>query len=153
TDTLPADRVFGSVLQRIKPPEELSFLFSIVDSSTGREFQDQAAHNLASLGKSNGERPFRLLAQPFHFAPRSTLRLQITERTEGVRGTLFIVLYGYRVLDAATCPESIVRQLRGSPQCPVETIGSPNARIIPFDYVSRLPLTGRRGNQLEDELP
>ena len=153
SDTVPVDRVFSNVLQRIKAPEEISFLFSLVDSGTGREFQDQAAHNLASLGKSNGERPFRLLAQPFHFAPRSTLRLQITERTEGVRGTLFIVLYGYRVLGAATCPEPIARQLRGSPMCPVETIGNPDARIIPFDYVSRLQLTGRRGNQVEDELP
>ena len=153
SDTVPVDRVFSNVLQRIKAPEEISFLFSLVDSGTGREFQDQAAHNLASLGKSNGERPFRLLAQPFHFAPRSTLRLQITERTEGVRGTLFIVLYGYRVLGAATCPEPIARQLRGSPMCPVETIGNPDARIIPFDYVSRLQLTGRRGNHVEDELP
>ena len=90
--------MFGNLLQRIKASEEISFLFSLVDSATGREFQDQAAHNLASLGKSNGERPFRLLAQPFHFAPRSTLRVQITERTEGVRGTLFIVLYGYKIL-------------------------------------------------------
>src|SRR4029077_1108185 len=119
TDTLPADRVFGSVLQRIKPPEELSFLFSIVDSSTGREFQDQPSHNLASLGKSNGERPFRALAQPMYFAPRSTLRLQVTERSEGVSGTLFVVLYGYRVLGAAACPEPVARQLRGMPQCPV----------------------------------
>src|SRR5207253_4746765 len=125
----------------------------LVDSGTGREFQDQAAHNLASLGKSNGERPFRLLAQPFYFAPRSTLRLQVTERSEGVRGTLFIVLYGYKLLGATACPEPVVRQLRGSPQCPVETIGNPDARIIPFDYVSTLQLTGRKGNQLEDELP
>jgi hypothetical protein len=151
--TVPGERVFTNVLQRIKTPEEISFLFSLVDSGTGREFQDQAAHNLASLGKSNGERPFRLLAQPFHFAPRSTLRLQVTERTEGVRGTLFIVLYGYRVLGAAACPEPIARRLQGSPMCPVETIGNPDARIIPFDYVSRLQLTGRRGNQVEDELP
>ena len=120
SDTLPADRIFGSVLQRIKPPDEISFLFSKVDSGTGREFQDQAAHNVASLGKSNGERPFRLLAQPFHFAPRTTLRLQITERTEGISGTLFIVLYGYRLLGSSSCPEPIMRQLRGSPLCPVE---------------------------------
>jgi hypothetical protein len=151
--TVPADRVFSNVLQRIKTPEEISFLFSLVDSGTGREFQDQAAHNLASLGKSNGERPFRLLAQPFHFAPRSTLRLQVTERTEGVRGTLFIVLYGYRVLGAAACPEPIARRLQGPPMCPVETIGNPDARIIPFDYVSRLQLTGRRGSQVEGEVP
>jgi hypothetical protein len=151
-DTLPRERVFGSLLQRIKPPEELSFLFSLIDSGTGREFQDQAAHNLASLGKSNGERPFRLLAQPFYFAPRSTLRLQVTERTEGVRGTLFVVLYGYRLLNATGCPEPVARQLRGSPACPVETIGRPDARIIPFDYVASLQLTGHSGNLLEDEL-
>jgi len=153
SDNLPADRVFGSVLQRIKPPEELSFLFSIVDSSTGREFQDQPAHNLASLGKSNGERPFRLLAQPFYFAPRSTLRLQVTERSEGVRGLLFIVLYGYRLLGVASCPEPVLRQLRGPPQCPVETIGNPDARIVPFDLVSTFQLTGSKSNQLEAEVP
>jgi hypothetical protein len=153
SDTVPADRVFSNLLQRIKAPEEISFLFSLVDSGTGREFQDEATHNLASLGKSNGERPFRLLAQPFYFAPRSTLRLQITERTEGVQGTLFIVLYGYRVLGVATCPEPIARRLQGPPICPVETIGNPDPRIIPFDYVSRLQLTGSRGNQVVDELP
>jgi hypothetical protein len=153
SDTVPADRVFGNLLQRIKASEEISFLFSLVDSATGREFQDQAAHNLASLGKSNGERPFRLLAQPFHFAPRSTLRVQITERTEGVRGTLFIVLYGYKLLGASSCPEPVMRRLHGPPACPVETIGDPGARIIPFDYVARLQLTGRRGNLVEEELP
>src|SRR5262245_36924289 len=96
---------FGSakdrgVIERVKPPEDISFFFSIVDSDTGREFQDQPAHNLASLGKSNGERPFRLLARPLSFMPRSTLRLQIAERTEGAQGTLFIVLYGYKILGA-----------------------------------------------------
>src|SRR4051812_40086328 len=101
---IPADRVSGNLLQRVKAAEEISFLFSMVDSGTGREFQDQPAHNLATLGKSNGERPFRMLAQPFHFAPRSTVRLQVTERTEGIRGTLFIVLYGYRVL-SNSCAE------------------------------------------------
>jgi hypothetical protein len=149
---LPARQVFGSFLQAIKPPEEISFLLSLIDTGTGREFQDQAAHNLAALGKSNGERPFRLLAQPFFFAPRSTLRLQITERTEGVRGTLFIVLYGYRIVGAASCPEPVMRQLRGPPVCPVETVGNPTARIIPFDYVSSLELSGRKGNLVEDEL-
>lgn len=149
---LPQHYVFGSFLQGIKAAEEITFLFSLIDTGSGREFQDQAAHNLASLGKSNGERPFRLLAQPFFFAPRSTLRLQIVERTEGVRGTLFIVLYGYRILSTASCPEPVARQLRGSPVCPVETVGNPRARIIPFDYASSLELTGRRGNLLEDEI-
>jgi hypothetical protein len=144
---------FGSKLfQRVKPPEEISFLFSIVDSATGRELQDEPTHNLASLGKSDGERPFRLLAQPITFQPRSTIRLQVIERSEGIRGTLFIVLYGYKSL-AAGCPEPLVRMLRGSPPCPTETIGSPSARVVPFDYVATLELIGRPGNRVEEEIP
>ena len=87
-----------NIIERLKPAEEISFLFSIVDSGTGRELQDEPIHNLASLGKSNGERPFRMLAQPLTFQPRSTIRLQIVERSEGIKGTLFIVLYGYKIL-------------------------------------------------------
>jgi len=152
------DLVFGSepdrsVIERIKAPEDISFFFSIVDSGTGREFQDQPAHNLASLGKSNGERPFRLLARPLSFLPRSTLRLQITERTEGAQGTLFIVLYGYKILGAARCPEPVVRNWRTTPQgCPVETFGEANARAIPFDYITTFELTGNPGNVIEDEV-
>jgi hypothetical protein len=142
-----------SVLERVKAPEEISFFFSIVDSGTGREFQDQPAHNLASLGKSNGERPFRSLARPLSFMPRSTLRLQIAERTEGARGTLFIVLYGYKILGATHCPESVVRNWRATPQgCPVETFGEVDARAIPFDYVTTFELTGNPGAVIEDEI-
>jgi hypothetical protein len=136
----------------LKAPEDISFLFSIVDSASGRELQDEPIHNLASLGKSNGERPFRLLAHPFSFLPRSTMRLQIIERSEGVRGTLFIVLYGYKMLGAEGCPEPVVRSLRGSPICPTETIGSPSARVIPFDYVATVELAGRPGNRVESEV-
>jgi hypothetical protein len=148
----PAEVVSNNLFQQVKSPEEISFLFSIVDSGSGRELQDEPTHNLASLGKSNGERPFRLLAQPVTFLPRSTIRLQIVERSEGVRGTLFIVLYGYKLLGAAGCPEPLVRSLRGSPTCPIETIGNPSARVIPFDYVATLRLTGRPGNLVEDEV-
>ncbi|MGH9754765.1 MAG: hypothetical protein ACREA2_18465 [Blastocatellia bacterium] len=142
-----------SVLERVKSPEEISFFFSIVDSGTGREFQDQPAHNLASLGKSNGERPFRLLARPLSFMPRSTLRLQIAERTEGARGTLFIVLYGYKILGAARCPDPVVRSWRATPQgSTVEIVGEPDARAIPFDYVTTFELTGNPGAVIEDEI-
>src|SRR5215510_7164326 len=82
TDLFFGSKPDRSVLEKVKTPEDISFFFSIVDSGSGREFQDQPAHNLASLGKSNGERPFRLLARPLSFLPRSTLRLQIAERTE-----------------------------------------------------------------------
>jgi hypothetical protein len=63
------------------------------------------------------------------------------------------VLYGYRLLGSLTCPEPMVRQLRGPPICPVETIGNPDARIIPFDYVAQFDLTGIPRNLVEVELP
>jgi hypothetical protein len=143
----------ATLLQRLKSPEDISFLFSIVDSASGRELQDEPTHNLASLGKSNGERPFRPLAQPMTFMPRSTIRLQIIERSEGVNGNLFIVLYGYKVIGASSCPEPVMRRLRGSPPCPVETIGSPSDRVVPFDYVARLELSGQPETFVETEVP
>jgi hypothetical protein len=150
---LSADFIFDKILERVKAPQDISFFFSIIDSGSGREFQDQPAHNLASLGKSNGERPFRLLARPMTFLPGSTLRLQISERTEGVRGSLFIVLYGYKILGAAGCAEPIVRSWGHTSQgYPVETFGEPDARAIPFDYVATFDLTGRPGNIIEDEI-
>jgi len=151
-DSLPgAILTNGTLFQRVRAPAEISFLFSILDSGTGRELQDEPVHNIASLGKSNGERPFRLLAQPITFLPRSTIRLQIVERSLGVRGTLFVVFYGYQVVGSSGCPESVVRKLTGSPMCPTETIGSPSAHVIPFDYVTTFRLTGRPQNQLETE--
>jgi hypothetical protein len=128
-----------TIIERLKPSEEISFLFSILDSATGRELQDEPIHNLASLGKSNGERPFRLLAQPLTFQPRSTVRLQIVERTEGLRGTLFIVLYGYKT----SGPEA-------SASFPAEAHSS---RVIPFDYVTSFSLSGSPRNLIEDEIP
>jgi hypothetical protein len=140
-----------SVFQRMKSRSEISFLLSILDSGSGRELQDEPTHNLASLGKSDGERPFRLLAQPITFNPRSTIRLQIIERSQGVGGKLFIVFYGYKLLGTSACPEPVGRSLSGPATCPIETIGNPSARVIPFDYVARLELTGRRQNVVETE--
>ncbi len=155
-EPLARAQLFGapgrSVLEHVNPPQELSFFFSIVDSGTGREFQDQPTHNLASLGKSDGDRPFRLLARPLSFMPRSTLRLQIAEHTEGAHGTLFIVLYGYKVL-ASACAEPVARRWEMNAQgCAVEQFGEPDARAIPFDYVTTFELTGNPGNPLEDEI-
>jgi hypothetical protein len=151
---VPRDPSFGaSIIERLKPAEEISFLFSIVDSGSGRELQDEPIHNLASLGKSNGERPFRQLAQPLTFQPRSTIRLQIVERSEGIRGTLFIVLYGYKILGGGASPEAAMRGINASPAFPAGPIEQPSDRIIPFDYVSKFQLTGSPGNQLEDEVP
>jgi hypothetical protein len=146
-------RFATTLLQRMKPPEDISFLFSVVDSASGRELQDEPTHNLASLGKSNGERPFRQLAQPLTFLPRSTIRMQIVERSEGVKGTLFIVLYGYKLLGASSCPEPLMRRLHGSPACPTESIGRPSDRVVPFDYVARVELSGQPGALVEAEVP
>jgi len=130
------------IIERLKPTEEISFLFSILDSATGRELQDEPTHNLASLGSSDGARPFRLLAQPLTFQPRSTIRLQIVERSENVRGTLFIVLYGYKALGAG---RSVAQ--------PAINASGPAGRVIPFDYVATFPLTGSPRNQIEAEIP
>ena len=134
SDSMPADRVFGNRARSgSRPPEEMSFLFSIVDSTTGREFQDEPMHNLASLGKSNGERPFRLLRAAADFAPRSTLRAAgHRAHRRRARHALHRAL---RLQDPRRepCPEPVVRQLRGPPECPVETIGNPTRAIIPFD--------------------
>ena len=139
-----------NILQQLKPAEEISFLFSIVDSGTGRELQDEPIHNLASLGKSNGERPFRVLAQPLMFQPRSTVRLQIVERSEGLRGILFIVLYGFKILGGGA-NRADAAALMAMPAF----AGNANQhdRVIPFDYVSKFQLTGTPGNLLEDEVP
>lgn len=135
-----------NIIEQIKPAEEISFLFSILDSGTGRELQDEPIHNLASLGSSNGARPFRMLAQPLTFQPRSTIRLQIVERSEGAKGTLFVVLYGFKTLGAATLPQSSARPV-------IEAGPGSSARVIPFDYVASFPLTGSPGNQIESEVP
>jgi hypothetical protein len=131
-----------TLLERVKTPAELTFLLSIVDSGTGREMQDEPVHNIASLGKSNGERPFRLLAQPVTFQPRSSIRVQIIERSPDTIGTLFVVLYGYFLQSGSGCPEP-PRVLQGKPGCAAETIGAPAARVIPFDYVVTVPLIGQ----------
>jgi hypothetical protein len=151
-DPVPASSVRnGSYFQQVKAPAEITFLFSMLDSGTGRELQDEPVHNLASLGKSNGERPFRLLAQPITFLPRTTMRLQIVERSQDVLGTLFVVLYGYQIVGASSCSELLTRHLTGPPACRIETIGNPSARVIPFDYVTTFELTGSPYNQLESE--
>lgn len=83
----------------------IDFKYSIVDSGTGRELQNQAIHNIAGLGESTGERPFRPLAKPMLFMPRSTIRIEVEEISEGpihANAELFIVLHGYKVLGYGT---------------------------------------------------
>ena len=92
----------------------IDFKYSIVDSGTGRELQNQPIHNIAGLGEANGDRPFRPLAKPMLFMPRSTIRIEVEEISEGpIYGyedlvtkqrfaELFIVLHGYKMLGYGT---------------------------------------------------
>lgn len=79
----------------------IQFLYSIVDSGSGRELQNKAVHNIAGLGSADGDRPFRPFARPVPFVPRSTIRIEIEEVSEGplyIGGTLYLVLHGYKRL-------------------------------------------------------
>lgn len=93
----------------------IDFKYSIVDSGSGRELQNQPIHNIAGLGEATGERPFRPLAKPMLFMPRSTVRIEVEEISVGpiygykdpvtnqhVGAELFIVLHGYKVLGYGT---------------------------------------------------
>jgi hypothetical protein len=83
----------------------IDFKYSIVDSGTGRELQNQSIHNIAGLGESTGRRPFRPLAKPMLFMPRSTIRIEVEEISEGpiyANAELFMVLHGYKVLGYGT---------------------------------------------------
>jgi hypothetical protein len=83
----------------------IDFTYSIIDSATGRELQNRAIHNVAGLGSPDGKRPFRAMAKPMLFQPRSTIRVVVDEISEGplyVGAQLFIVLHGYKILGSGT---------------------------------------------------
>ena len=79
----------------------IDFKYSIIDSSTGRELQNLPLHNVAGLGEPNGNRPFRPMAKSMLFQPRSTIRIEIEEISQGrqyVEAQLYMVLHGYKML-------------------------------------------------------
>ena len=81
----------------------IDFTYSIIDSGTGRELQNRSIHNVAGLGSPDGRRPFRPMAKPMLFQPRSTIRVVVDEVSAGPLYTdaqLFIVLHGYKILGA-----------------------------------------------------
>jgi len=97
----------------VNPPERdgstvsippIDFKYSIVDSGSGRELQNKPIHNIAGLGEPTGRRPFRPLAKPMLFMPRSTIRIEVEEITVGTTAgaELFIVLHGYKILGYGT---------------------------------------------------
>jgi len=91
----------------------IDFLYSIIDSGSGRELQNKAIHNIAGLGEPNGNRPFRPFAKPMLFMPRSTIRIEVEEVSADAGGIdpappfyqgaqLFIVFHGYKLLGYGT---------------------------------------------------
>jgi hypothetical protein len=79
----------------------VDFTYSIIDSGTGRELQNRSIHNVAGLGSPDGRRPFRPMAKPMLFQPRSTIRVVVDEFSVGPlyeQAQLFIVLHGYKIL-------------------------------------------------------
>jgi hypothetical protein len=163
-------RVAQNIFQRVKPASSFGFLLSIVDSATGRELQNKPIHSVATLGGSDGRRPFKALSQPMVFMPRSTIRVQVEESAQGVTGRLFITLQGYKVLGVSGNLEEAVRglvELDPLRKIPVYDYGAgtyrtlgeamerhvPTTGVVPFDYVSTLDLRGIPGNVVEDEVP
>ena len=91
------------------PPEQIQFLYAIFDEGSGREFQNDPILNIAGLGISNGDRPFRYFARPITFTPHSTIRLEVTEVSD-FKGELHVSLHGYKVLGGAGTPTGRVQQ-------------------------------------------
>ncbi len=153
------------LFQHMRQVQNISFLYNIVDTGSGRELQNEPIHNIAALGKANGERPFRILAKPLAFMPRSTIRIQVEEKSADVTGDLYIVLHGYKILGAAGVAEEHLRLiyqkamqkfgLRAASEKTLQWIAQktiPSARLVPFDYVSSMDLAGTPGNINEDEI-
>jgi len=83
----------------------IEFKYSVVDSGSGRELQNRPIHNLSGLGNADGDRPFRLLAKPQLYLPRSTIRIEVEEVSVGPmyeKAELFFVFHGYKILGYGT---------------------------------------------------
>jgi hypothetical protein len=85
------------------PPDRVAFKYAIFDEGSGREFQSEPIFNIAGLGSPEGRRPFRYFARPIEFAPRSAIRMQITEVSE-FQGELHISLQGFKTLGVSGTP-------------------------------------------------
>ncbi|HWY45053.1 MAG TPA: hypothetical protein VNX66_16260 [Candidatus Sulfotelmatobacter sp.] len=85
------------------PPERIQFLYALYDNGTGRAFQSEPLLNIAGLGISDGDRPFRHFATPILFSARSTIQLDIIPQTD-FHGELYVALHGYKVLGGEGTP-------------------------------------------------
>jgi hypothetical protein len=102
-----SDEVASQTFEAVAaPPDQILFKYALFDDGSGREFQSEPILNIAGLGGSDGRRPFRYFARPIEYAPRSTIRLQITEVSE-FQGELHVSLQGYKTLGAPGSPTEV----------------------------------------------
>ena len=106
------EQILGEAFQAVgAPTERVAFKYALFDQGSGREVQSEPILNIAGLGSSDGKRPFRYFARPIEFAPRSTIRLQITE-VSAFQGELHVALHGYKTLGTPGTPTAPGRALR-----------------------------------------
>ncbi|HZF40293.1 MAG TPA: hypothetical protein VE715_15815 [Blastocatellia bacterium] len=99
-----SDDVLRSLFQVVSAPaDEIQFLYALFDEGSGREFQSEPLLNIAGLGISNGDRPFRYFARPITFDPLSTIRMDVIEKSD-FQGELHVSLHGYKVLGSPGSP-------------------------------------------------
>ncbi len=97
-------RILREAFQAVgAPAERVAFMYELFDQGSGREFQSEPILNIAGLGSPDGKRPFRYFARPIEFAPRSIMRMQITE-VSAFEGELHISLQGYKTLGQSGTP-------------------------------------------------
>lgn len=107
------EKILEELFQAVAaPPEQIQFKYAIFDDGSGREFQSEPILNIAGLGISNGDRPFRYFAKPITFAPRSAIRMEVTELSE-FQGELHVSLQGYKALGGAGSPTGRIRRRAG----------------------------------------
>jgi hypothetical protein len=112
--TIDQPELVNRMFERLNRPEDVSFRYSIFDSGTGRELQNQPINNIAGLGIANGDRPFKQLARPMFFLPRSTIRVIVEEQFG--RGNLFIVFQGYKRLGGSGMNQAPIAGRNGTPR-------------------------------------
>jgi hypothetical protein len=99
-----SNEILGRAFQAVAaPPARIAFKYALFDDGSGREFQSEPILNTAGLGASDGGRPFRYFARPIEFAPRSAIRMQVTELSE-FQGELHVSLQGYKTLGGFGTP-------------------------------------------------
>jgi len=107
------EEVFANLFRTVAPPpEQIQFKYAIFDDGSGREFQSEPILNIAGLGISNGDRPFRYFARPIAFDPQATIRMEVTEVSE-FQGELHVSLQGYKVLGDPRSPTGRIRRRAG----------------------------------------